>query len=180
MGKGSLDFVPMQLTKAFRQAQSDQQFLGWLKMQEAVMEIEFPFDVNEVRDQMYTKDSLAVIENRLQDLYPTAAAAFDADNVHTTMRYVYYVGETFRRAFGGTWVALPNLSDPIEPPHKSAVDFPMREAYVEPAELVKIALTRRTGQELTRVYGYAERDYDNWLAAGCPERTYLGRLREEG
>ena len=41
MGK-SFDYVPVQLTKAFREAQTNEQFLGWLKMQEASMEIELP------------------------------------------------------------------------------------------------------------------------------------------
>ncbi|MFL6084050.1 MAG: hypothetical protein ACJ74F_12750 [Mycobacterium sp.] len=50
--------------------------------------------------------------------------AFDSDHVHTTMRFVYYIGETFRRAFEGMWVALPRLSKPTEPPVKAAVDSP--------------------------------------------------------
>jgi hypothetical protein len=180
MGTGSLDFVPMQLTKAFREAQTDEKFQSWLKMQDAVMGIEFPiYDVPEIRDQMYTKGSLAIVENKLLELYPNHRVAFDSDHVHTTMRFVYYIGETFRRAFEGMWVALPRLSKPTEPPVKAAVDFPMREAYIEPAGLVKIAVNRRNTDEITRVYGYAERDYAKWINAGRPERTYLGRLRED-
>ncbi|MFL6084049.1 MAG: hypothetical protein ACJ74F_12745 [Mycobacterium sp.] len=54
----------MQLTKAFREAQTDEKFQSWLKMQDAVMGIEFPiYDVPEIRDQMYTKGSLAIVEN---------------------------------------------------------------------------------------------------------------------
>jgi hypothetical protein len=35
----------------------------------------------------------------------------------------------------------------------------MREAYIEPAGLVKIAVNRRNTDEITRGYGYAEGDY---------------------
>ncbi|BBZ54217.1 hypothetical protein [Mycolicibacterium phocaicum] len=93
----SFDYVPTQLTRAFRDAQSNEQFLGWLKMQEAVMEIEFPYyDLPEIREQMYTEASLAIVEQKLLGLYDNHRSAFSLENVHTTMRYVYYVGETFR------------------------------------------------------------------------------------
>lgn len=175
----SNDYVPIQLTQAFRQAQSDETFQSWLKMQEAAMGIEFPiYDCPEVRDQMYSKDSLPIVETKLIDLYENHREAFSPDQVHTTMRYVYYIGETFRRAFDGTWVALPNLANPSESPTKMAIDYPMREAMNRPADLVKIAVNRRTGQEISKVFGYAERDYAEWVAAGKPERTFVGTLRE--
>lgn len=176
----SNDYVPVQLTDAFRQAQSDEKFQGWLKMQEAAMGIEFPIhDCPEIRDQMYTKDSLTVVENKLIELYPNHREAFSSDNVHTTMRYVYYVGETFRRAFEGSWVALPNLAAPSESPTKMAIDYPMREAMNRPADLVKIAVNRRTGKEISTVFGHAERDYKEWVTAGEPVRTFVGTLRED-
>jgi hypothetical protein len=44
--------------------------------------------------------------------------------------------------------------------------------------LIGFALGRRTGEEITRVYGYAHEDYESWVSAGKPERTYRGTLRE--
>ncbi len=174
MGKAS-DYVPVQLTKAFREAQADEKFQGWLKMQEAVMGIEFPiYDLPEIRDEMFTKASLPVVENKLMELFPNHREAFSAENAHTTMRYVYYIGETFRRAFDGTWVTVP-AGDKFVP----AIDYPMREAMNRPADLAKIAVNRRTGNELTDVFGYAERDYAEWVDAGKPERAFLGTLRED-
>jgi hypothetical protein len=50
---------------------------GWLKMQEAVMGIEFPiYDLPEIRDAMFTKESLASIEANLIELYPDEDAAY--------------------------------------------------------------------------------------------------------
>jgi hypothetical protein len=174
MGK-SFDYVPTQLTHAFREAQSNEQFQGWLKMQEAVMEIEFPYDdLPEVREDMFAKESLAVVEQKLLELYDSHRTAFAPENIHTTMRYVYYVGETFRRACEGDWVNVP-VGDDFIP----AIDFPMREAMIRPADLIKGAVNRRTGKELTVIFGHAERDYREWAAAGKPERTFLGSLRED-
>jgi len=174
------DYIPIQLTRKFRDAQFDNDFQGWLKMQEAAMQIEFPVhDCPEIREDMYSKHSLAVIENKLLQMYPDHRVAFNPDNVHTTMRYVYYVGETFRRNFEGIWVVLPSMSDPTQPPTTAAIDYPMREAMNKPAELVQMALGRRKGNEITRVYGYAERDYNEWIAMGKPARTFLRTLRED-
>ena len=170
----SFDYVPTQLTRAFRDAQSNEQFLGWLKMQEAVMEIEFPYyDLPEIREQMYTEASLAIVEQKLLGLYDNHRSAFSLENVHTTMRYVYYVGETFRRACEGTWVALP-VADAYLP----AIDFPMRETMTKPTDLVEGTVNRRDGKHLTKVYGHAVRSYREWTEAGKPERTFRGTLRE--
>lgn len=175
------DSVPMQLSKVFRKVQHDPNFRGWLKMQEAVMEIEFPYtDLPEVRDQMFTKDSLPVVEQKLLELYPDRRSTLATDSaVHTTMRYAYYIGETYRRAFDAVWVAIPHHIDPDLPPRGFAIDFPMREGMTDPLQQLQMAVTRRTGNEITRVYGYAERSYNEWIANGKPERTFIGTLREE-
>jgi hypothetical protein len=179
----NFDYVPVQLTKAFREAQADEQFQSWLKMQEAVMGIEFPInDLPEIRDSMFTKESLVIVEAKLLDLYPDDAAAYATeDDVHRTMRYVYYLGETFRRAFDGTWVAVPqqnskNDAGVLTP----AIDVPFRETFIQPTLLVRFALNRRSGDEITPVYGHTERAYHKWEEAGRPERTFRGTLREGG
>jgi hypothetical protein len=178
----TFNYVPTQLTKAFRDAQADEKFQGWLKMQEAVMGIEFPiYDLPEVRDSLFTKASLAVVEAKLTELYDSNRAAYTGDeNVHSTMRYVYYVGKTFRRAFEGTWVAIPSQGDESERQGLlPGIDLPFREGLVRPTQLIHFALTRRSGIEITRVYGHMERAYNKWLEAGKPPRTYRGTLRDD-
>jgi hypothetical protein len=177
----TFNYVPIQLTKAFRDAQSDEKFQGWLKMQDAAMGIEFPInDLPEARDSMLTKDSLALAEAKLTDLYDNNRAAYAGDeNVHRTMRFVYYIGETLRRAFEGTWVAIPpqeNASEQGAP--LPGIDVPFREGFIQPTQLIGFALTRRSGIEITRVYGHMERAYNKWQEAGRPERTFRGTLRE--
>jgi hypothetical protein len=176
----TFDYVPIQLTKAFREAQADEKFQGWLKMQEAAMGIVFPIeDAPEVRDSMFTKASLESIEAKLLELYADSVVAYATDEaVHRTMRYVYYIGETFRQAFEGIWVAVP----PDEKQGggaRPAIDMPFRETFIYPMTLIGFALSRRTSEEITRVYGYAHEDYESWVSAGKPERTYRGTLRED-
>jgi hypothetical protein len=168
--------VALQLTDAFRRAQSDAQFRRWLTTQRAAMQDRFPVnDCPDVRHGMYGQSSLAIVGARLLQLYPDRRAAFNRETIRTTMRYVYYVGETFRRAFDGTWVALPSLDDVDAPPARVAVDYPMREGLIRPTELVLLALSRRTGEVITGVYRHAERDHAAWMCAGRPERTFTGR-----
>jgi hypothetical protein len=45
--------------------------------------------------------------------------------------------------------------------------------------LVRFALNRRTGTELTTVYGNMERVNKQWLDDGRPERVFRGTLRED-
>lgn len=176
------DYVPIQLSRAFREAQSDTNFQSWLKMQDAAVQIEFPiYDLPEIRDQMFTKDSLATVEAKLLELYTNERAAYsDDDSIHRTMRYVYYVGETFRRAFEGTWVALPTQNTDTDPHAlRPAIDLPFREGMIKPNDLIGMALNRRSGIEITRVYGHMERLYQEWLENGKPERQFRGTLREQ-
>lgn len=181
MGKAS-DYVPMQLTKAFREAQSDEKFHGWVKMQDAAMGIEFPiYDLPEVRDSMYTKESLAVVEEKLLGLYGTAKDAFDGEeNVHRTMRFAYYIGETYRQAFEGTWVAIPTHdSSGKATGTQPGIQVPFREDFIRPVEQIRLALIRRTGNQITGVYGHAERDYNKWIEEGRPDVEFVGTLRED-
>ncbi|WP_019164908.1 hypothetical protein [Mycobacteroides abscessus] len=174
------DYIPIQLTNEFRRAQENQLFRSWLDRQQAIMAIEFPIeDCPEVAGIMYTEESLAVVENKLLSLYDNFRDALDEQHVHTTMRYVYYVGETYRIAFEGTWVALPKARGGADD-NTPVIDLPFWETLLKPMESVQAALNRRNGSELAGQYPYAQRDYLAWVEAGRPERAYRGTLRENG
>lgn len=184
----SVNYIPIRTTRAYQEAQNDEFFVGWLRMQEAVMEIEFPYvDCPEVLDQMYAKETLPVIEAKLLDLYANSRAAVAGEeNLHRTMRYVYYLGEVFRRAFDGTWVALPEIDalgkrvDPESGPAlQPAVDLPFRETFVTPLRQISLAIGRRSGKELATNFMLTERPYNKWVADGRPELVVPGTLREK-
>ncbi|OHU31698.1 hypothetical protein BKG76_00330 [Mycobacteroides franklinii] len=173
------DYVPIQLTNAFRRAQQNTKFRSWLDMQDAVMAIEFPFeDCPEVAGMMYTQRSLGVVEAKILSFYDCFQDAWDAKNIHTTMRFVYYIGETYRRGFEGAWAALPKFGGG-EDDNTPVVDFPFRDTLFKPMESVQVALVRRTGSEIAGLYPYAQKDFQEWVEAGRPERTYRGTLRED-
>ncbi|TDZ77533.1 hypothetical protein DE4585_04928 [Mycobacteroides salmoniphilum] len=169
------DYVPIQLTSAFRKAQQNTKFRSWLDMQDAVMAIEFR---PEVSGMMYTKESLEVVEAKILSLYDSFQEAWDAKNVHTTMRFVYYIGETYRRGLEGVWAALPKFGGG-EDDNTPVVDFPFRETLFKPMESVQVSLVRRTGSEMAGLYPNAQRDFQEWVEAGRPERAYRGTLRED-
>jgi len=65
----TFDYIPVQLTKAIREAQADEKFQGWLTMQDAAVDIEFFIDdLPEVRDSMHTANSLEIAEAKLTAL----------------------------------------------------------------------------------------------------------------
>lgn len=120
---------------------------------------------------MFTKDGLANAEGKLIELYDSNRAAYDGEgNVHWTMRYVYYVGETFRRAFEGTWVVIPPLGDRSRRAGLlPGVDLQFRENFVNPTQLIHLALPRRSGIEITRVYGTRSGTTTNgWMLGSHP------------
>lgn len=177
---GSLhNYVPIRNTRRYLEAQHDETFGGWLAMQEAAIPLIFVVDeVPAIRSLMFEPESLDVTESALMELYPTKAASRETDAaIDTTMRFVYYFGETFRRALEGTWVALPRENGPGLNP---AIDLPFREEFIQPRTFISFALGRRTGNQVSRIFGFAKTDYDEWIASGRPERIIRGTLTEDG
>lgn len=171
------NYIPVRTTRRYREAQTDEKFQGWLKMQSAAMEIVFPIqDVPELRDQMFTPDSLALVESKLLETFSSEEEAFTGD-VSLTMRYVYYVGETFRRHLEGEWCSI--LKKKPDGATVPGIDGPYSEGFINPADLIGIALVRRTGNEISDVFGFQRRRYDQWVSDGRPERTFRGTLRED-
>jgi len=73
---------------------------------------------------------LESIEAKLLEFYADSVVADATDEaVHRTMRYVYYIGETFRQAFEGTWVACaPRRKE--DGGARPAIDMSFRETFI--------------------------------------------------
>lgn len=137
-------------------------------MQEASIPLEFlPTEIPELRpDSLYSPDSLPVLENSLVEHFPSEVALWSSDaSTKRAMQYVYYIGEAFRRAFEGLWVAVPTAGDPTEAA-LPMVDLPFRETFVNPIDLIGICVVRRTGNEISRLFRYAANDYHDWVTEG--------------
>ncbi|MGW3282473.1 hypothetical protein [Nocardia rhamnosiphila] len=92
----------------YQALQHDERFQSWLRMQEAAMDIEFTnYDVPELNGHPYTRQGLVIAEHQLLQRYTNLRDLLSADNLKIGMRFVYFIGETFRQAIEGTEVALP-------------------------------------------------------------------------
>lgn len=109
-----LDQVPIRSTAEYRAAQSDEMFLSCLRTQEAAMDAQFGvYDAPQVRDMMFTGESLLPVEGRLLELYDRDRAAWSrAGSLHRTMRFVYYFGRCFGvRSTGRGWRLQPSRTE---------------------------------------------------------------------
>ncbi|GAB2675845.1 hypothetical protein [Nocardia goodfellowii] len=74
-----------------------------------------------------------------------------------------YVGETFRRNFGGKWYNVPSFDDeqrsrgfgPIIRDEFSA-------EYLDVITLLTASMHRRTGSEWSRIFGFVAQEYAAW------------------
>lgn len=54
------------------------------------------------------------------------------------------------------------------------MNLPHREGLFTPTSLAHLALVRRTGVEVSRLFAGQERAFRQWCAAGRPERNFRG------
>ncbi|MFI9536905.1 hypothetical protein ACIG56_27100 [Nocardia fusca] len=161
--------APIRDTPEYQAIQHDERFQSWLRMQEAAMDIEFThYDVPELNGHLYTREGLAIAEHQLLQRYTNLRDLLSADNLKIGMRFVYFIGETFRRAVDGTWGALPPNSE--RPTPRSVIDSPMWTAFHDPQHMISLALSRRTAKEITTIYDRAIKRHQKWIDAGRPAR----------
>ncbi|TLF96637.1 hypothetical protein FEK35_28215 [Nocardia cyriacigeorgica] len=159
-------------TPEYKKIQTDERFLSWLRMQDAAMDIEFTvFDVPELSGHMYTREGLVIAENEILTRYANLREMFSEQNYKTGMRFVYYIGETFRRAIEGKWVALPP-DPPQRPGPKSMVEVEFQSSFYDPQHMIGLALGRRTGTEISWIFDRAIKRHAKWVADGRPARNY--------
>ncbi|MEC3958892.1 hypothetical protein VMT65_38065 [Nocardia sp. CDC153] len=142
-------------------------------MQEAALEIEFIVsDVPELNnlDTLWSWKGLAVVESEALRRWSSEQQAFTGEEFPMAMRFCYFIGETFRREVEGNWVALP----PHPPTRgiRSVIDAEYRARFYDPADMLGIALLRRTGDQLSKIFGYAVEAHREWVEAGRPGRGH--------
>ncbi|MGW5572808.1 hypothetical protein ACWEVD_16530 [Nocardia thailandica] len=167
--------VDVRQTPEFKKLQADEGFRSWLLMQEAAMDIEFTvFDVPELSGYEYTREGLVIAEQQIMSRFGTASP-FSEENYKLGNRFVYFIGETFRRNFEGRWVATPPIPPATNP--KVMIDVEFKSGFYNPRQMVSFAQKRRTGTELTWVFDFAQKNYSKWIELGRPPRaTWDGYL----
>ncbi|WP_139279775.1 hypothetical protein [Rhodococcoides yunnanense] len=161
---------PIRETPEYRDAQSDPRFTSWVTMQEAAIELEFIVaDVPELKPHLYTREGIVLAEHAALERFPGWRDAFAGDNLTVAMRFVYFIGETFRRATEGRWVAVPQA--PPKTGALQAIDVQYKSGFHNPADMLQMALAQRSGDRIVKVFDYAIEDHQKWVDAGRPSRT---------
>ncbi|MFB8276971.1 hypothetical protein [Nocardia colli] len=119
--------------------------------------------------QWWTPVGLDHAEYVALEVFPTPESWLLPQNMFVADRFHRYIGEVFRRTYGGRWVNLPRYDDADAVlGYCPVVDRPYDDEYFDPTALLNIALTLRTGTELSDRFG-DEADYAQWCRAGKPD-----------
>lgn len=145
--------------RRFDEAQQDEQFLSWVEMNEAVLELEFD-EVDDLPAQPWDGLALDRAEAAALEIFASAQDCFTEATWESSWHFVRFIGQTFVDAFEGHWVNLPGANGGRP---QVAVDLPFGSMYVEPIGMLTSAMSRRTGTEWSRVFGYAAEDYATYL-----------------
>ncbi len=162
-------------TPEFKKLQQDEQFQSWLLMQDAAMEIEFTvFDVPELSGLEYTREGLVIAEQEILRRFADSSP-WSKENYKLGNRFLYFIGETYRRNFEGKWVALPPQPPKTNP--ATVVDTEFSSGFYNPRTQMGFVRSRKTGTELTWAFDHAQAAYTKWVELGRPARgTWEGYL----
>ncbi|WP_063057544.1 hypothetical protein [Nocardia sienata] len=157
-------------TLEYQQIQKDESFHAWIQMQQEAMENEFvDVDVPELHGHLWTREGLITVEHEMLRRYSNFDEMVSEKNIEVGVRFVYFVGETFRRALEGIWALLPP-NPPDRPDPVCVIDSPMWTAFHDPTHMSKIAFDRRSGKEISWIFDRTVKRHQKWVAAGRPAR----------
>jgi hypothetical protein len=157
-------------TPGYQEIQNDELFRAWLHMQQEAMENEFvEVDVPELAGHLWTREGLVIAEHEMLRRHPNFDDMVSEENLEVAVRFIYFVGETFRRALEGIWVLRP-ANPPERPEPLCVIDSPMWTAFHEPTHMIELAFDRRTGKEISWIFDRTVKRHQKWVAAGRPAR----------
>lgn len=99
----------------------------------------------------YSRGSLEDVERRLLTRWPSEQAFVDDEDTDFVERAVFYVGETYLRAFGGSWTQAEGPDFDTVAGARVCLDRGPT-LPVAPHQLIRALLQRRTGHELVEVF----------------------------
>ncbi|MFD6159866.1 hypothetical protein ACFWF7_36195 [Nocardia sp. NPDC060256] len=157
--------------RAFFQAQRDPDWRAWLAAMSEKLERLFGAMVGVDAQQWWTSAGLDHAESVALEIFPTPESWLLPQHMFVADQFHRYIGEVFRRAYGGRWVNKPRYDDADAVlGYAPVIDRPYDDEYFDPMALLNVALTLRTGTELSDRFR-DEADYVEWCLAGRPELT---------
>ncbi|MBF6333458.1 hypothetical protein [Nocardia transvalensis] len=158
------------MTKAeLARQESDQrrpEFMEWLEPERMDSQLRkfLTETVPDMPENPFTVEGLNRAEAVALELMPGEDAPFPDDDI--TDQFVRFLGETFRRNFGGEWMNIPNWDrdETLGPVVHQEFAF----TYRDPRQMLVVAISQRTGNEWSTMFEFATEDYTQWTAAGRP------------
>ncbi|GGL03203.1 hypothetical protein [Nocardia jinanensis] len=153
-------------TLEYQQIQNDENFQTWLRMQQDAIEGEFvDADVPELDGHLWTREGLLIVEHEMLRRFSDFDDMVSEENFEVGVRFIYFIGETFRRALEGIWALLPP-NPPDRPDPLCVIDSPMWTAFHDPTHMSGLAFDRRTGKEISWIFDRTVKRHHKWVAAG--------------
>lgn len=157
-------------TLEYQRSQDDEHFQAWIQMQQDATETEFvAVDVPALDGHLWTREGLVIAEHEMLRRFPNFDDMVAEENLEAGVRFIYFVGETFRRALEGIWVLLPPNA-PERPDPRCVIDSPMWSAFHDPTHMSELAFDRRTGNEISWIFDRTVKRHRKWVEAGRPAR----------
>lgn len=158
-------------TAELRQREKDQQdpaWLAWLDAMPDALDEFLTVDVPDMPADPWTAEGLLHAEQASLAYFPSMKSVDEPSNRARADRTSRYLGEVFRRNFEGTWRNVPELYGIYEG-FTPAVEEPYVEHYLDVVTMLTASLDSRTGRDWATVFGYAQEDHADWVAAGRPD-----------
>ncbi|MFC9893771.1 hypothetical protein ACFVMC_08765 [Nocardia sp. NPDC127579] len=142
------------------------EFLEWLEPERMDVQLrKFLTDtIPDMPENPYSADGLIQAEAVALELMPDEDAPLPAPDV--TDQFIRFLGETFRRNFGGSWMNIPNWDNNETLGPVVRQDF--ANVYRDPLQWLVVASSRRTGTVWSTIFEFAVEDHEKWVAAGRP------------
>lgn len=162
-----------------RQREKDQQdpaWLAWLAAMPDALDEFLTVDVPDMPADPWSAEGLLHAEHASLVHFPSMESVGAPSSRARADRTIRYLGEVFRRNFEGKWCNVPELYGAYGG-FTPAVEEPYVELYLEVVAMLTATLDRRTGREWAGVFGYAQEDHADWVAAGRPDLAAWVTLR---
>lgn len=107
----------------------------------------------EIAQQLdFTPKSLGVLENWLLSIYPDVEATRPSSEAHTLDRAARYIGEVFRKHFGGGWLIELEDKEKLFCGLPQLTGMKAQVGQIAPLTLVTAAMDRRTGHFVQSIF----------------------------
>lgn len=159
--------------------QHDPRWLAWLADMDAGLARFFTETAPGMPDDPWSAEGLRQAEARALELFPSREAVGLPENRDAADGFHRYLGEVFRRAFEGRWYNVPDEDDTQRTRgFGPVVEMPFASMYLTVITQLTSAMSRRTGREWARVFGYQAEDYQAWQEAGRPPLEKWEQIRD--